>query len=240
VTPTITRTLSELRHRLEEARLKLGSKMRTVGRLIPAVSDFPAFWSQQVGQYPPKGPAGISYFKGVVDADIYVDCLLYRDKKGKLIGVLNHYAFDMPPYESKGNINVMVDPEHQGEGIGKLLLKDAMKRWDVNLAQQNWTPSGDKLRQSIQRSDETEWLVWERGQTEKDAWRIRALNPDDARDVYREQFGSRSDAALSVKPAPAREAPKPADDEPSYTATMKAKYAKLGKKAKPIKLRGFS
>ena len=217
--PTITHTLSELRHRLEEARLKLGRKMRAVGGLIPAVANFPEFWSQQVGQYPPKGPPGISYFKGVVDADIHVDCLLYRDKRGKLIGVLNHYAFDMPPYESKGNINVMVDPEHQGEGIGKLLLKEAMKRWDVNLAQQHWTPSGDKLRQSIQRADETEWLVWERGQTEKDAWRIRALNPDDARDVYREQFGSRSDAALSVKPAP--KAP----------VTLK-----LGKKMKTIKL----
>lgn len=174
---------------LEALALKLNGKMKSVGRDVPEVEDFPGVWAQQVKQYPAKGTAGISYFKGELDSDRHVDCLLYRDAKGKLVGVLNHYPFDMPPYEFKGNVNVMVSPKHQGAGIGKALLKDAMKRWGVNLSQQNWTPSGNKLRASVSKELEKAFLVWDAGKGEKSGWRVQALDPEDAKDVFRKQVG---------------------------------------------------
>jgi GNAT superfamily N-acetyltransferase len=111
----------------------------------PDVENFSAWWANQVKQYPQNGPEGISYFKGEV-RDKWVDCLLYRNKAGKLIGVLNHYPFSFPPYESKGNINVMVDPKEQKKGIGKKLMAEAIKRWkDIDLYKQKWTSSGKHM-----------------------------------------------------------------------------------------------
>ncbi len=112
---------------------------------IPDIENFKEFWDHQVGQYDKKGEPGISYFKGEVD-DKWVDCLLFRNKAGKLIGVLNHYPFDFPPYEKKGNINVMVDPKEQSKGTGMELFKEALKRWkDIDLYKQHWTKSGKRL-----------------------------------------------------------------------------------------------
>lgn len=114
----------------------------------PDVENFSAWWAKQVGQYPANGQEGLSYFKGEM-GDKWVDCLLYRNKAGKLIGVLNHYPFNFPPYEIKGNINVMVDPKEQKKGIGKKLMAEAIKRWkDIDLYKQKWTPSGKYMLDS--------------------------------------------------------------------------------------------
>src|ERR1700722_12827312 len=56
-------------------------------------------WESQAPQYPASGPPGISYFRGEVSDTLFVNCLLYRDENGELVGILNHYPTDMPPYQ---------------------------------------------------------------------------------------------------------------------------------------------
>jgi SPP1 gp7 family putative phage head morphogenesis protein len=107
-------------------------------------------FEDQARQYPAKGREGIGYFKGDVGGGKYVDALLMR-KGGKIVGILNHYPFDFLPNERKGNVNVMVDPAHQRQGIGSALLLEAGKRWNVDLGKQNFTPSGAALANALAR-----------------------------------------------------------------------------------------
>jgi len=103
-------------------------------------------WESQAVQYPPKGKAGIDYFKGVVDSRVYVDCLLYRNEEGDLIGILNHYPMDVPPFEIKGNFGIWIKPENQRQGIATKLLQEALNRYDdITIEQQKYTPEGLKF-----------------------------------------------------------------------------------------------
>lgn len=101
----------------------------------------------QFSQYPQSGPDGISYFRGEINDQWYVDCLLYR-KDGELVGVLNHYPMDMGP-ERKGNVLVLVHPEHRREGIGRALWEEAKKRWNVVASGQDQTPMGRDFLRSV-------------------------------------------------------------------------------------------
>ena len=105
---------------------------------IPSLPDWAIL--QQFTQYPQSGPEGLSYFRGDIDAERYVDCLLYR-KDGNLVGVLNHYPMDMGP-ERKGNVLILVHPEHRKQGIGRALWEEAKQRWGVTVAGQDLTPEG--------------------------------------------------------------------------------------------------
>lgn len=108
------------------------------------VTDAQAYdWGSQYRQYPPLGPSGISYFAGPT---VYgnVDCLLWRDESGKLRGVLNHYGFDCE-WESKGNVNVFIDPEWRRRGIATVLVDEARRRWVFNPEQQTYTEDGLKF-----------------------------------------------------------------------------------------------
>lgn len=102
----------------------------------------------QAKQYPKDGPPGISYFKGVVNESTWVDCLLYRDDSGKLIGILNHYPFalvdpdDPRIVERRGNINIFIDPKHKGKGIGTKLVDEAVSRYNVDLRRQRYSEEG--------------------------------------------------------------------------------------------------
>lgn len=87
-------------------------------------------WESQAAQYSKKGPPGISYLRGPVKPDYYVDCLLYRDENGELVGVANHYPADFPPYEREGNVNIWVRPDRRGHGIGTELGLECMRRWE--------------------------------------------------------------------------------------------------------------
>lgn len=104
----------------------------------------PAFhWASQAEQYPRTGPAGISYFAGEVgDGFPPVDCLLYRGDEGTLLGILNHYSVDYPPWEKAGNVNLWVYPYAFHRGIGTALLDEAMRRWEIDLDQQRYTHAG--------------------------------------------------------------------------------------------------
>lgn len=103
-------------------------------------------WESQVVQYDASGPAGISYFAGEVGKGLPpVDCLLYRGTDGGLLGILNHYAVDYPPFEKAGNVLVLVHPEHRRSGIGMALMLEALDRWDIDPDQQKYSRGGIAL-----------------------------------------------------------------------------------------------
>jgi GNAT superfamily N-acetyltransferase len=86
-------------------------------------------WESQAAQYPTTGPPGISYFRGTVSDELFVDCLLYRDETGELVGIFNHYPVDIPPHERQGDENIWVHPDRRRQGIGSALLLEARFRW---------------------------------------------------------------------------------------------------------------
>jgi len=106
-------------------------------------------FQSQADQYPEKGKPGVSYFKGVIDDESYVDALLWRDKQGKVRGIFNHYPMEFPGFEKKGNFNMMVDPEFQRQGIARQLFAEADRRWKLDLKQQTWTKDGRQFIQSL-------------------------------------------------------------------------------------------
>jgi GNAT superfamily N-acetyltransferase len=72
-----------------------------------------------------------------------IDCLLYRSRKGTLIGILQYFAEDAPmDLEKAGNMNVFVHPRRQRRGIGLELVAEADRRWHINWDQQMYTPEG--------------------------------------------------------------------------------------------------
>lgn len=102
-------------------------------------------WESQAGQYPPTGPPGISYFRGELNDQFYVDCLLYRDETGTLAGILNHYPMDIPPLQHAGDKNIWVHPQRRRQGIGTALLLESFFRWGPR---QTPHPNGPQLTDS--------------------------------------------------------------------------------------------
>lgn len=110
------------------------------------IPDFALYsWESQERQYPETGPAGFDYRRESA-AGHPVDCLLWRDEDGFLLGILNHYPEDVPPWESAGNVNVWIHPDRQREGIGTRLLREAETRWGpIDWEQQRYTRAGLEL-----------------------------------------------------------------------------------------------
>lgn len=106
-------------------------------------------WESQVGQYPADGPPGISYCRGRVTDDYFVDCLLYRDEDGRLIGILNHYPTDFPPLQRKGTANVWVHPDHRRQGVASALGFEKVKRWGTAPPDQDRTPDGAAMANAV-------------------------------------------------------------------------------------------
>lgn len=118
-------------------------------------------WATQARQYPRSGPPGIHYFRGVVmigrvrngNGDAVgrvryeVDNLLYRSRKGSLVGVLQFYPEDAPMgLEQAGNMNVWVHPRRLRRGIALALITEADRRWGpIDWGQQAYTPEGRAL-----------------------------------------------------------------------------------------------
>lgn len=101
-------------------------------------------WENQSVQYTavkPDGP-GITYFRGAVSETIWVDCLLKFDTELQLVGILNHFPVDAPPWEVAGNITMFVRPDRYRRGIATELMDEARRRWNVNLNQQEFTRDG--------------------------------------------------------------------------------------------------
>jgi DNA-binding CsgD family transcriptional regulator/8-oxo-dGTP pyrophosphatase MutT (NUDIX family)/predicted ABC-type ATPase len=98
----------------------------------------------QAKQFDKKGPPGLSYFKGTgngLQPGQWVDCLLWRDEKGILKGIVYHYPQDLP-LEKKGNMNVFISPDSKRQGIASKLVAEAIKRYDVDLRQQRYSEEG--------------------------------------------------------------------------------------------------
>jgi Mor family transcriptional regulator len=98
----------------------------------------------QAKQFDKKGPPGLSYFKGEgngLQPGQWVDCLLWRDDKGLLKGIVYHYPQDLP-LEKKGNMNVFISPDSKRQGIASKLVAEAIKRYDVDLRQQRYSEEG--------------------------------------------------------------------------------------------------
>ncbi len=126
-------------------------------------------WESQAAQYPQTGPPGISYFRGQVTASYFVDCLLYRDEHGELIGIANHYPSDLPPYEREGNVNVWVHPQRRRQGIGTELALECVRRWQPHEPQETrytgaglkWVTAMSKKYRDLELSWRTAgWQVW--------------------------------------------------------------------------------
>lgn len=118
-------------------------------------------WESQVVQYrdavPPDEP-GITYFAGDVSETFPgkppVDALLYWEQNPagtrlRIVGILNHYPADYPPWERAGNVNVWVRKSHQRRGIATRLWEEAVRRWNPDLRAQRFTAAGARLAESI-------------------------------------------------------------------------------------------
>lgn len=117
---------------------------------------FIADWETQARQYPASGPSGISYFGGETTFGT-VDCLLYRNESGELVGILNHYPFDVPGKQVRGSRNIWVKSEWQRRGIGRLLVVEAVTRWGLAPEGGMRTAAGKAAAESWQRRYATEY-----------------------------------------------------------------------------------
>lgn len=108
-------------------------------------------WQNQARQYPRHG-TGITYFKGICEDNMWVDCLLYYGYDNELHGILNHYPFEMPPYQKAGSVNLQVRPDRRRKGIASALLDEAIKRFNVKLEDQEYTPDGERFIKNYVRS----------------------------------------------------------------------------------------
>jgi GNAT superfamily N-acetyltransferase len=103
-------------------------------------------WESQASQYPALGSPGPGYLGRVATEFYTVDCLLWRDNKGIVVGILNHYPADFAPWERAHNVNIWVRPDHQRQGIGHALVTEALRRWpQIDLTKQRFTRSGKAL-----------------------------------------------------------------------------------------------
>lgn len=106
-------------------------------------ADDPIFsWEHQSAQYPARGEPGISYFQAHLPDGKAVDCLLYRDERGELVGILNRFPQDIEPYERAGNASVYVHPQRRRRGIGSALIMEALDRWGLKGDFESFTDSG--------------------------------------------------------------------------------------------------
>lgn len=88
-------------------------------------------WDQQAVQFPSQGEPGITYEQRVIGppgSETVVDCLLYRDDDGILIGILAHYN-EGNPFQEPDTVNLLVKPDQQRKGVGKSLAREACTRW---------------------------------------------------------------------------------------------------------------
>jgi hypothetical protein len=98
-------------------------------------------WDHEACQYAPIGVPGIHLETHAFMASV-VDCLLYRDSGGRLIGILNHYN-ENNPLEKPNAMNVWVKPENQRRGIATELLREANKLWTLTNEHLRYTVEGD-------------------------------------------------------------------------------------------------
>ncbi len=119
-------------------------------------------WESQARQYSRNAAPGLRYERNTnprtSPPNAPIDCLLFYDRAGVLCGILNHFPTTLSldlgngwiATEQAGNVNMWVDPTCQRRGIGTKLLAEAVRRWNVNLNRQDYTPAGAALVNAFQ------------------------------------------------------------------------------------------
>lgn len=103
-------------------------------------------------------PGGITYYCGNLPAKPgepfkWVDCLLRWNLDGELVGILNHYPQDCPPWEVAGNVTLFVRDDWHRRGVGTELWDEAVRRYGVTLDGQHLTPNGAALANALTRRE---------------------------------------------------------------------------------------
>jgi ribosomal protein S18 acetylase RimI-like enzyme len=128
-----------------------------MARLTPPADE----WTSQAAQYAYRGEPGIHLERhavGKLGFMTEIDCLLYRDEQGLLVGILNHYCDNA---QKAGSCNLWVKPGCRRQGVGTALLAEAMRRWDdIDLSAQNYTFDGVAfINRLIQKGSLEIWKV---------------------------------------------------------------------------------
>ncbi|RYP84241.1 hypothetical protein EKO23_16405 [Nocardioides guangzhouensis] len=99
-------------------------------------------WPVVAREHPRVGPPGIRHEVLWHRTGKSADCLSWRDNAGQVRGLLYHYRCDFPPYERRGNVNLLIDPAWHRRGLGSYLLAEADRRWELDFSQQSYTTAG--------------------------------------------------------------------------------------------------
>ncbi|HET6963743.1 MAG TPA: GNAT family N-acetyltransferase [Acidimicrobiales bacterium] len=144
---------ADVRTRLALDEAAIEAVQRHLGAIGPSVDPGAMQgWETQAGQYPAAGPPGISTSTVPLPRGTPVNCLLYRAEDGGLIGILNHYPVDVPPYERANSVNVWVHPRHRGRGVAAEMVLAALQQgWPIDLDRQRMTAEGLALARSVAR-----------------------------------------------------------------------------------------
>lgn len=132
-----------------------------MAREVSIPAEFVYAWESQVKQYDLRGKPGIvqeRHALGELGALDIVDCLLWRDDLGLLRGILNYYQTDNE-FEQAGNCNIWVDPGWQRTGVGTELVREALRRWDIDPDRQRYTEAGLAFVAAVERQIIAEGLV---------------------------------------------------------------------------------
>jgi GNAT superfamily N-acetyltransferase len=153
VDPPLDALADDLRERLQLTQAQRVAIRKAVADKPVTVDEATVYsWESQAKQYPEVGPPGTSTFQVPLTEGRHVNCVLHRDTDGALLGILNHYPVDIPPWERKYTLNVWVHPDRRGEGIGTRLVMAAMEQgWPISVEDIKVTGPGGALTRSVAR-----------------------------------------------------------------------------------------
>jgi len=111
-------------------------------------TDFPNFqekWNKLVKYYPKQGESGFTFSFHHLFGVRYAEYIIYRNEEGEMVGIITYYLHDYFHLERAGNLNISVDPKYWRNGIGLKLLKEAIRKWNIDFNKQTYTRSGIRL-----------------------------------------------------------------------------------------------
>lgn len=113
---------------------------RPVGRS----TDCKEFWDRTTKKLEELGTSGLE----TISTKKSTHTITYRDEEGVLLGVLWFYPKGNLPAKNPGEVEVVVHPDHRRHGIGMLLIKEAIRLWDIQAKKQRYNPASAALTES--------------------------------------------------------------------------------------------